>query len=347
MAVAAQPGASSGGWQTGMGETMQAHITNGDQAAGLLRQIVGTAPLIAWRDLLHEGPVPAGLPVDALAAVRACFIAGCGWGGFADVLGQFTARDKALAELDGRTGITLWFEHDLYDQLQLLQVLDRLAELPDAGSRVALVQAQAYLGALSTVELADLGTAARPVRGAQFALAQEAWGAFTAATPERLAELAGRELDELPFLRQALLRLLDELPSPRSGLGRTERVILRQLAAEPLPARRLYARVQEEEAAIFMGDSCLFRLIEGMIWARTPLIEPLEAGEGLRPGFAGPNLDVALRPTREGEAALAGQLDRLSSGPIDRWLGGTHLMPGSIWRWDRRERRLSRDQGVR
>ena len=41
--------------------------------------------------------------------------------------------------------IVLWFEHDLYDQLHLLQILDRLPL--DGGPRVTAVPADDYLGA--------------------------------------------------------------------------------------------------------------------------------------------------------------------------------------------------------
>jgi hypothetical protein len=40
---------------------------------------------------------------------------------------------------------------------------------------------------------------------------------------------------------------------------------------------------------------------------------------------------------------LAGRRDALADRPPDRWLGGTRLRPGNVWRWDPRSRRLSRD----
>jgi len=47
------------------------HITSGDSVAGSLRlaKIGGEAQ--AWRDVLHEGPVPAGLSLNELSEVRA------------------------------------------------------------------------------------------------------------------------------------------------------------------------------------------------------------------------------------------------------------------------------------
>ena len=77
--------------------------------------------------MLHLGPLPAGLGATGLAARWARFIAGCGWGEVDTVRAGFAARDFRFARASRRGAIVLWFEHDLYDQLQLLQILDRLA----------------------------------------------------------------------------------------------------------------------------------------------------------------------------------------------------------------------------
>jgi hypothetical protein len=41
-----------------------------------------------------------------------------------------------------------------------------------------------------------------------------------------------------------------------------------------------------------------------------------------------------LELTDAGRAVLAGQADRVELLGIDRWLGGVHLQPDSLWRWD-------------
>ena len=50
---------------------------------------------------------------------------------------MFAARDGTLAAVQGTEEVVLWFERDLYDQLQLIQILDRLgarrASLIDLG----------------------------------------------------------------------------------------------------------------------------------------------------------------------------------------------------------------------
>jgi hypothetical protein len=48
------------------------HITNGD--ATRLAEAGVDGEIIVWRDFLHDGPVPAGLDLEAMSLVRAEFI---------------------------------------------------------------------------------------------------------------------------------------------------------------------------------------------------------------------------------------------------------------------------------
>src|SRR6185369_3265595 len=104
-----------------MTETL--HITNGDFAVAVLRTAGMQGEILPWRDVLHEGPVRADVPLPELSKLRAKFIAGAGWGAEAQVAEQFALRDALLRAADGRAEVVLWFEHDLYDQLQLIQLL--------------------------------------------------------------------------------------------------------------------------------------------------------------------------------------------------------------------------------
>ena len=100
------------------------HITNGESVVMSLRDSGLAGDVLAWRDALHEGPVPAGLALEQLSVVRAGFLtqAGLSVPG-EDVAASFRQRDASLKSTYSHDEIVLWFEHDLYDQLQLLQLL--------------------------------------------------------------------------------------------------------------------------------------------------------------------------------------------------------------------------------
>jgi hypothetical protein len=108
------------------------HISNGDATdvpgTGLARRVV------YWRDVLHEGPVPE-VAVAELRRIRVGFLAGYEGVERAGTMRRFAERDQALEA--GRDGeYVLWFEADLYDQLQLTEILARLAGLGVPAGRV-------------------------------------------------------------------------------------------------------------------------------------------------------------------------------------------------------------------
>jgi hypothetical protein len=212
------------------------HITNGDCAVAVISQVVqGT--VLPWRDVLHEGPVRAGLPLEALSRERARFIAEAGWGSLADVEKRFQERDKTFRDAGRHDEIVLWFEHDLYDQLQLIQVLDGLAEL--RGPPISLICEAEYLGRMAPERAAELFALRNPLVRRHFQQARAAWTAFRSADPTELEKL---KTESLPFLAAALRRHLEEFPWTTDGLSRTERQIRE-------------GRTDEEPA--FMGDLVL------------------------------------------------------------------------------------------
>jgi hypothetical protein len=142
----------------------------------------------------------------------------------------------------------------------------------------------------------------------------------------------------LPWLGPAIARLLEELPAPGSGLSRTERRILETLRQGPMPAGALFRAVGALEPARFLGDWPFFLRLDALAASPSPLVAGLPDGGFHGPSYAG----ATVRLTAAGEAVLAGRLDRATALPVDRWLGGTRLGKGPLWRWDPDGRRLAR-----
>ncbi len=288
------------------------HVTNGDSAASTLRRTGITGPVVSWRDILHEGPVPAGMPLEALSDFRVRILAGFGVAPFERLSADFGARDSALRNA---RRIVLWFEHDLYDQLQLIQILDTVAGQP--GAVCDLICLDRYpgispfhgLGQLSPAQLAGLWPGRRRVTPAQFGTARAAWRAFRSPEPTALDALLRRDLSPLPFLAAALQRWREEFPSEPDGLGRTERTLLRAIASGCERFDALFSAVQADEPAPFLGDTTLRARLDAMIRARIPLVSP-----------------EPYRLTATGARVLAGELDARAINGLDRWFGGRHLV---------------------
>src|SRR6476646_9444660 len=84
------------------------HITSGDITVGVLKAAGMPGTYVAWRDILHDGPVPAGLSLPELSRVRVEFIASCGWGRPEEIQRQFQARDAALGASLNEDEVVLW-----------------------------------------------------------------------------------------------------------------------------------------------------------------------------------------------------------------------------------------------
>jgi hypothetical protein len=317
------------------------HVTNGDSAGNTLRQTALGGAVLPWQDVLHEGPVPAG-PRRELLQARAAFLSACGWGSRRSILASLEDRDRQLVQAlkDGQQ-VVLWFEHDLYDQLQLA---DALALAAPVGTP-ELVVVDSFpgrpgfrgLGELTADELETLWPRRVPARQDTLAAAVSAWAAVRHPDPSALAAAAGADLPGLPFLRPALLRLLEELPGPGDGLSGTERRALRAVAAGAATPAAAFLAEQDLEAAPFLGDAWFFRALASLGAGPDRLVET-QAGDPLPPppplrdarAFA----RLPLRLTGAGERVLDGRQDRVALLGLDRWLGGTHLTPATAWRWD-------------
>lgn len=335
--------------QRGGGGRAMLHVTNGDATVGKLRQAGLPGTILPWRDVLHEGPVPAGLSLDALSRVRARFIADQGWGAHDEILAGFAERDATLARFGEHEEVVLWFEHDLYDQLQLIQILDWLAARDLGATRLSLICIDHFpgvanfkgLGQLAPADLASLYPGRRAITAAELGIGRAAWAAFRSPTPTAIETVAAGDTTPLPFLGAALRRHLEQFPAVRNGLSRTERQILEVIAAGAHGPVEIFLAEGEKEASAFMGDSALWRYLHGLSATPRPLLAvagggpvvlPL-AGQGprARHGFG----EQIVELTEWGRKVLSGRLDWLRLHRIDRWLGGVHLRAEAApWRWD-------------
>lgn len=310
------------------------HITNGDSAGDLLAASGLGGDVLCWRDVLHEGPVPAGLPFAELGAVRAQYIAGRGWGPAVEVAREFDERHAVLAESGAHDEVVLWFEHDLYDQLQLVQVLDWFATR-DRGTRLSLVCGAEYLGRSAPERLVERFGERSPVSADQLALAAAAWNAFRSPDPTAIAALLADDTLELPYLADALTRHLEQFPSTANGLSRSEHQALQVLARGGVPTvgDAYVASHHEMEDPIWLGDSTFAAYLEDLAGGDRPLV-----AVGLDEGDP---MSRAVGLTTDGLDVVEGRKDHVRLNGIDRWLGGVHLRGReAAWRWDANGRTL-------
>ena len=320
------------------------HITNGDCAAEVIRAAGVGGDVLPWRDVLHEGPVPARLSLGELSAVRARFIAGSGWGPGGEVERGFRERDETLRRHREHDEVVLWFEHDLYDQLQLAQLLDFFADHDPAPTRLTLVCGDEYLGMSTPERLAERFVRRVDVGDDLLALGEAAWNAFTAPDPHAVESLVAGGTAALPWMGPALMRHLEQFPSTRNGLSRTEQQALEAIAGGAATVGDAYqVAAQQREEATWLGDAPFADYLDELAAGEAPLIAFDDGGSDHARSEAGiPSIFARrVRLTDAGRAVLEGREDRVRLRGIDRWLGGVHLRGRAIpFRWSPDERRI-------
>lgn len=315
------------------------HVLNGDVVREKLERAGVPGTLAVWADALPEGPVPgpAATPGE-WREVRARFVERVGYATRREALDLMRRWDEGLESFPEHDEVVIWVEHDLFDQLLLVRHLDWFARRAGGPPRLSLIGVGSWpgipdfrgLGQLAPDQLAPLLDTREPVTAAQLRLASAAWTAFTAPDPRGLERLLADDTSALPFLAPALRRHLEEFPSVRNGLSRTEETVLRLLAGGPLAVGDLFHAVHRRESAYFVTDASFRTVLRALAGEPDPAIELDGAGEGsgVLPGGS-------VRLTDTGRALLEGRAERRPAPGSERWLGGVRLAAeGPRWRWD-------------
>ena len=319
------------------------HIGNGHCTTNLIEAAGIPGRTMVWADPLNEGPVPGGISDDELVRVRAGFLAPLTSRHVDEVAADLRGWRAAIDDHDAYDELVLWFEHDLFDQLNLIQLLAHLGGRRPQTTPVTLVCIDRYpghpnfkgLGQLEPDDLAALFPTRQPVGDSQFELALRAWQAFRASDPREIEALLATDVTPLPFLAAAFRRHLQELPSVENGLSRSERRLLEQVRDGSTNLRQIFPRMQDGETAYYITDSSLWDCVQSLALASPVLLSvdaPASSTEAL------PEATIALTPA--GHEVLSGSADRVRLCGIDRWFGGVHAKgSGPVWRWSDREAR--------
>ena len=327
-------------------QTRFLHVANGTCTTRIIESAGIPGTLSVWADPLYEGPVPGGLTDAELLDLRIRHLAGPTYQAPVDPLNDLRRWRATIERHESYDELIVWFEHDLFDQLNLVQLLAWIRDRLPVAKVVSLICIGSFvghprfkgLGELTADELASLLQTRQLVTEAQYSLAKLAWQAFREATPEALDHLRQTDTSPLPFLAAALRRFLEEYPWATDGLSRTERRLLELAAAGTVDLSAAFPRMHDGEDVYYVTDSSIAALAETL--SRTsPTLLTLARGP-----IAGDDLlQGSVTLTQTGRAVLAGERDRITTCGIDRWLGGVHLQSETdLWRWDDKRQRITR-----
>ncbi|MFN2433095.1 MAG: RNA polymerase subunit sigma-24 [Gemmatimonadota bacterium] len=321
------------------------HVLNGDATAELLARSGLSGDRLPFREALVSGPTP-DLGRARWRACRAAHLASEAGTDRADVEAELERTDRALDQAREYEEVVLWFEHDLFCQVNLIHLLARLGLDAPEGSNLRLVCIAEHpgvpdfrgLGQLSAAQLAALFEQRAPVTEGQIALATEAWGAYRSPDPAAIENLLAGDTADLPFLREALELHLARFPSTRNGLGLVENVALGRMLQGVEDFATLFREFEDAEPGYGFGDLQFLAALERLARGREPLLVAGGEGPTVRQAEVTPGLRFRL--TDAGRRVAESERDHVEMNGIDLWLGGAHLRDDRLWRWDERAEEL-------
>jgi hypothetical protein len=320
------------------------HVANGSATTQLIEAAGIPGRRSTWADVLYDGPVPGGLSDAELLRVRARHLSRPGEAAYLEEVRGLQRWREEIEAASSYDELVLWYEHDLFDQLNLLQLFSWLKGRLPAANIVSLIEIGRFpgraafkgLGELSPGDLVSLLETRVPVSAERYVQSALAWTAFRQATPEALDDLSRGDTSSIPFLRASLKRFLEEYPWTRNGLSRSERRLLEIASSGPVDLWTMFLLMHEGETAYYITDLSLLSLLREFSRLEPPLIS-----------VAGASLDADRIPTgtvtitERGHEIVEGKLDRVATYGIDRWFGGVHLTGKTpAWRWDDARQRM-------
>ena len=318
------------------------HVANGHCTTRLIESSGLPGRTMVWCDPLNDGPVPGTVSDEELLRTRAAFLAGTPEE-VDEVAADLAGWRASVDDQDSYDELVLWFEHDLFDQLNVIQLLAHLGTRRSSkpATMVAIDWYPGHpdfkgIGELEPSEVAALFETRRPVTPRQIELAARAWSAYRSSDPRAIESLLATDTSALPFLAHALARHLEEFPSDTNGLSRSERRMMELALERPADIHQAFPKMHEGETAYYITDTSFFDLANALATAQPPLLTI-----NLRHPKGSEMPVGTLELTKPGREVALGRADRIQVCGIDRWLGGVHLESrGPAWRWNARDGRL-------
>lgn len=316
------------------------HVRCGDDIIGKLKEAGLPGKMVKWCDPLSIGPTPVGLDQENWYSVRSEFLAKSYNLTQDKALSDLRAQDETLKTFVQHDAVILWFEHDLFDQIILVWLLQWFARQQMGNTQLRLICVDRFpgvekfigLGQLKSQELIALYGTSEVVTVEQFSLACDVWDAWCAPSPKDLEGCLFKDTSALPYLRAAIRRHLQNFPSTYNALSLTEQRALESVNEGSSTASESFLAVMAKEEIPWMGDAMFYAEIERLRIGPAPLLKTNSTDPiGHR---------TQLRITEKGQAVLIGQEDAIALNGIDRWVGGVHLAEGSVWRWDQESEML-------
>jgi len=221
------------------------HITNGDTTTQFLKKTTIKGDIITWREMLCEGRTTTDVGSESFWKNRFDFLK-TSYKVTKQTFVNYTLKEyRNLCKQKQQEEIVLWFEHDLYCQINMIAVLNWLKK-HRKGRKISLVNCGKIKGSKKLHSFADLtNKQINKHYQAKIELTQDdieyadyIWQLYCSDSPLRL-EIIYKTNTNTPFiyLADALKAHLLRFPSLKNGLNIVENNIIKVANHQPLKSK--------------------------------------------------------------------------------------------------------------
>lgn len=310
------------------------HIVNGDVVGSKIGNLPGE--VLVWREMYDFGPLSENISEgnwinrrahffkEKLAIPAELFIHNC------------EDQNRLLSEIPREAKIVLWFEHDRYDQMMLMYLLNELSK--NGIENLSIVTIDKYegvepfygMGQLSSQQLEELFYQKKqPISDEQIIEAVTGWKAYTSKNPTEIEKWMASSKQKLPFLKQALQTHLSYFPTVHTGLNEVETLVVNYLDKNPCSFAELFQFISSQRINDGISDLYFAAMLNELMNGPYPLLE----SDYRLPNYLNSEPISKLWLTPYGLAFLGKQKGLFDIVKRDWWVGGVYLKEDH-WFWD-------------
>ncbi len=248
------------------------HITNGDSFTERLKTLPLKGDIITWREMLCEGKTLSNVGSESFWKTRFEFLnknykISKSW-----FVEKTLKEYRSLCNHKQQDRIVLWFEYDLFCQINMLAVLSwlkthrRHAEISLVCSGDEDETDKFYgLNELSDEQLLKLYENRTVLTQDDIEYADYVWQLYCSDNPIRLENLKDFDNFQFKYLSEAVKAHLQRFPSIKNGLNTIENKILQVAATEkPKSKKELTGKILSNQGFYGFGDSQYDRIITSL-----------------------------------------------------------------------------------
>ena len=250
----------------------QLHITNGDSFTQKLETLQLKGEIITWREMLCEGKTETNVGSESFWKTRFDFLhknykVSKSW-----FVEKTLKEYRSLCNHKQQDQIILWFEYDLFCQINMLAVLSwlktyrRHAEISLVCSGDEDDSDKLYgLSELSDEHLLSLYENRKVLSQSDIEYADYVWQLYCSDNPIRLENLTDFKNYQFDYLGEAVSAHLKRFPSIKNGLNAIENRVLEVAAVQkPRSKKAFLGKVLENQGFYGFGDSQYERVITNL-----------------------------------------------------------------------------------